>query len=54
MILDSLNDSEMAGATFSPNGKTLFVNIFGESASTSDPNEGMTLAITGPWDKGPL
>jgi len=52
--VNRLNDSELAGATFSPNGKTLFVNIFGESASTSDPNEGMTLAITGPWDKGPL
>lgn len=32
--------SEFAGATFSPSGKTLFVNIQGN---------GHTLAITGPW-----
>lgn len=34
--------SEFAGATFSPSGKTLFVNIQGN---------GDTLAITGPWDQ---
>lgn len=34
--------SEFAGATFSPDGKTLFVNIQGP---------GLTLAIEGPWDK---
>lgn len=34
--------SEFAGATFSPDGTTLFVNIQGN---------GITLAITGPWDK---
>ncbi len=33
-------ESEFAGATFSPDGSTLFVNI-------QDP--GLTLAITGPW-----
>ncbi len=32
--------SELAGATFSPDGSTLFVNIQGD---------GLTLAITGPW-----
>ncbi len=32
---------EMAGVCFSPSGNTLFVNIQGE---------GLTLAITGPWD----
>ena len=32
--------SEWAGATFSPDGKTLFVNI---------QSPGVTLAITGPW-----
>ncbi len=34
--------SEFAGVCFSPSGKTLFVNI-------QEP--GLTLAITGPWDK---
>ncbi len=33
-------DSEWAGATFSPDGKTLFVNI---------QTPGVTFAITGPW-----
>lgn len=36
------NDSELAGATFSPDGSTFFVNI---------QHAGLTLAITGPWDK---
>ena len=35
-----LNLSELAGACFAPDGKTLFVNIF---------FPGLTLAITGPW-----
>lgn len=39
---NALNDSEFAGATFSPDGETLFVNI-------QDP--GLTLAIWGPWRK---
>ncbi|MDH5621196.1 MAG: PhoX family protein [Gammaproteobacteria bacterium] len=34
------SDSELAGVCFSPDGKTLFVNI---------QYPGMTLAITGPW-----
>lgn len=34
--------SELAGACFSPDGSTLFVNIM---------NPGMTLAITGPWNR---
>jgi uncharacterized protein len=38
--LNEYNDVEFAGATFSPGGNTLFVNI-------QEP--GMTLAITGPW-----
>lgn len=36
------NPSELAGATFSPDGNILFVNI-------QEP--GITLAITGPWHK---
>ena len=45
-----LNDSEFAGACFSPDGNTLFVNLFGGAATGS----GMTCAITGPWRRGPL
>lgn len=35
-------NSELAGACFSPGGSTLFVNVY---------RPGMTLAITGPWDR---
>jgi uncharacterized protein len=34
--------SELAGICFSPSGKTMFVNI---------QDQGLTFAITGPWDK---
>lgn len=37
---NAMNDAEFAGANFSPDGKTLFVNIMGPST---------TFAITGPW-----
>ncbi len=37
---NAVSDSELAGATFSPDGTTLFVNI---------QHDGLTLAITGPW-----
>jgi len=37
---NAMSDSEFAGATFSPDGSTLFVNI---------QTSGLTLAITGPW-----
>lgn len=37
------NTSEFAGATFSPDGRVLFVNI---------QKTGLTLAIKGPWKKG--
>lgn len=39
---NALSDAEFAGATFSPDGTTLFVNIQGG---------GLTLAITGPWQQ---
>ncbi len=45
-----LNDSEFAGACFSPDGRVMFVNLFGGSAAGS----GMTCAIWGPWERGPL
>jgi hypothetical protein len=50
LAVNRLNDSEFAGACFSPSGQTLFVNIFGSGAAGS----GMTLAITGPWGQGLL
>ena len=37
-----MSDSEFAGATFSPDGQVLFVNI---------QHPGHTLAIYGPWDQ---
>lgn len=36
------SNSEMAGICFSPSGKTMFVNLQGD---------GLTMAITGPWEK---
>jgi secreted PhoX family phosphatase len=45
-----LNDSEFAGACFGPDGEILFVNLFGGAT----PGSGMTCAIWGPWDQGPL
>jgi secreted PhoX family phosphatase len=39
---NAINSSEFAGVCFSPDGKTLFVNL-------QDP--GITLAIWGPWDR---
>jgi secreted PhoX family phosphatase len=39
---NQLNDSEFCGPTFTDDGKVLFVNL-------QDP--GLTLAITGPWDR---
>jgi secreted PhoX family phosphatase len=41
--LNVLNGSEFCGATFSPDGRTLFVNI---------QTPGITLAIWGPWERG--
>ena len=39
-----MNDHEFAGATFSPDGRTLYVNIQGPP--------GLTFAIWGPWERG--
>lgn len=46
-----LNGAEFAGACFSPDCSTLFVNIFG---SGDLAGSGMTCAITGPWRRGAL
>lgn len=37
---NALNNSELAGVCFAPDGQTMFVNIY---------NPGMTLAIWGEW-----
>jgi secreted PhoX family phosphatase len=47
------NGTEFAGACFSPDGGTLFVNIMGTTLSSSR-EQGMTLAIRGPWTEGAL
>ena len=39
---NQLNDSEFCGPAFTDDGKVLFVNL-------QDP--GLTLAVTGPWDR---
>jgi secreted PhoX family phosphatase len=39
---NALSASELAGVTFSPDGSTLFVNLQGD---------GLTLAVTGPWNR---
>ena len=49
-----LNEREFAGAVFSPDGRVLFVNIQGDLNSFGPGNPGMTLAIWGPWERGPL
>jgi secreted PhoX family phosphatase len=41
---NALDDAEFAGATFSPDGETLFVNVQGQPA--------LTFAIWGPWRRG--
>ena len=50
------SESELAGVCFSPDGDTMFVNIYGDSTGTpaDHAGEGMTAAITGPWRRGPL
>lgn len=45
-----LNHTEFAGACWSADGTILFVNIYGDA----QPGSGMTCAITGPWEEGPL
>lgn len=52
--LNTANDNELAGACFSPDGETLFVNIQGDTRSGGPGNKGMTFAIWGPWEEGSL
>ena len=53
---NNLNRSEWAGACFSPQGRTLFVNLQGETNPVENPgsDKGMTFAIWGPWQAGAL
>jgi secreted PhoX family phosphatase len=53
---NNINGSEWAGACFSPEGRTLFVNIQGETRPLQNPSgaKGMTFAIWGPWESGAL
>jgi secreted PhoX family phosphatase len=48
--------TELAGVCFSPDGRTMFVNLYGASEGPVEEHagEGMTCAITGPWRRGPL
>jgi secreted PhoX family phosphatase len=58
LAVNQVNDAEFAGATFSPDGNTLYVNIKGETTGRpTDPGvkgSGMTMAIWGPWSSGLL
>ncbi len=53
LVRNNANDSEWAGACFSPQGRTLFVNIQGSTNSASS-TLGQTYAIWGPWESGAL
>lgn len=44
LLRNDHSDSELAGVCFSPDGKVLFCNL---------QNDGLTVAIRGPWDSGP-
>lgn len=44
-IHGDFRSSELAGATFSPDGQWLFLNV---------QHPGFTVAITGPWERGPI
>jgi secreted PhoX family phosphatase len=44
-FVGNFSDREFSGASFSPDGKWMFVNI---------QTPGITLAITGPWERGIL
>ncbi|HSJ65465.1 MAG TPA: alkaline phosphatase PhoX [Gemmatimonadaceae bacterium] len=48
-----LNETEFAGACFSPDGRILFVNIMG-STTDAGTQAGRTMAIRGPWERGAL
>lgn len=49
-----LNTREFAGACFTSDGRTLFVNLQGDTISMGAGHLGHTFAIWGPWERGPL
>jgi secreted PhoX family phosphatase len=51
---NEINGREWCGACWSADGKTLFVNIQGDTRGQAKNNLGMTLAIWGPWQDGAL
>ncbi|CAI7977356.1 conserved exported hypothetical protein [Frankia sp. Hr75.2] len=48
--VNHFSSAEFAGACFAPDGRTLFVNVFGGV----EVGSGFTAAITGPWNRGAL
>jgi secreted PhoX family phosphatase len=49
-----VTEREWCGATFSPNGNTLFSNVRGDTRSGGPGNLGMTFAIWCPFENGAL
>jgi uncharacterized protein len=56
LVRNEFSGSEFAGACFSPQGRTLFVNVQGETRPLENPggDKGLTFAIWGPWEEGAL
>ncbi|MEE9246901.1 MAG: alkaline phosphatase PhoX, partial [Gemmatimonadota bacterium] len=51
---NTVNNKEFAGACFSPDGRTFFVNIQGDTRAGGAGHLGMTFAIWGLWEQGAL
>ena len=56
LISNNMNALEWAGACFSPQGRTLFVNVQGSTIPRNDGTDppSYTFAIWGPWETGAL
>ena len=54
LVRNLVNDREFAGACFSPDGETFFVNIQGDTRAQGRGHLSMTFAIWGPWNDGAL
>jgi secreted PhoX family phosphatase len=53
IVGNNVNDAEWAGATWAPQGRTLFVNIQGSTSAVSS-TFAATYAVWGPWESGCL